>query len=108
MKIKKSWLLLGGLALGAYMLWGRKSAPAQIAPAGGAQPQAPATLEECLKTRDVGTCAKLGFESAGKVVDAVANEMKGMDGVAHSSLEGQLSGVGAYSGLGGTFYAQGY
>lgn len=107
--MKQSWLILGALAAGAYFMWGRKSAQpaAQIAP-----PQAPVTLEECLKTRDASTCAALGLKTAGSVAsaisDAISSELKGMDGMAYASQGEQLSGVGAYSGLGGTFYAQGY
>lgn len=99
--MKMSTMLL--LAGAAYFLLKPKAAATTAAGT-----QAPATLEQCLKTGDAASCAKLGFQAASSaataVGDAIAAELKGMDGMAHASLEGQMDSLGAYSGLGGSFY----
>lgn len=104
MKISPLMIALG---LGALYLWSKKgtsTAPAAM-PASAA---APSSLEQCLKTQDAAACAKLGFSAAGSILnaagDAIASELKGIDGMAPASLNGHMESLGAFNGLGGSFY----
>lgn len=95
-------MVLGAAAL-AWLVFGKKSAGSTVAPATSPATK-PSSLEKCLENASLTDCAKFGFDTGSKIADAVANEMKGMDGVAHASLEGHMTSLGAYNGLGGSFY----
>lgn len=106
MKISPMMIALG---LGALYLWSKKAAPA--ASGGAAMPASaapPSTLAQCLQTQDAQACAKLGFSAADSVLnaagDAIASELKGIDGMAPASLNGHMESLGAFNGLGGSFY----
>lgn len=97
-------MVLGAAAL-AWLVFGKKSAA--TATNSGDQSMTkgtPSSLEKCLESASLTDCAKFGFDTGSKIADVVANELKGMDGVAHASLEGHMTSLGAYNGLGGSFY----
>lgn len=95
-------MVLGAAAL-AWLVFGKKNAGSTVTPTTSPATK-PSSLEKCLESASLTDCAKFGFDTGSKIADVVANEMKGMDGCAHSSLEGHMTSLGAYNGLGGSFY----
>ncbi len=92
---KKTLMILAALAA-AYFVFSKKGATAAPAPA--AAPAAGSALPGW-----AAPAASVANDLL-KLGTSITSELKGMDGMIPSSLEGHMASLGAYGELGGTFY----
>ena len=92
--------LLALAAIGYFLLKPKAPGPGAPAPRPVAPPPQKTAMQKCIDDPSLANCASAttGF------FDSLAKEVTGMDGMIPPTLDGHMASLGAYNGLGGTFY----